>query len=127
MAPAVADGVATPKKARTALRRAPAPKEEPGREAVAAGEEPATLDVTLLAPDALECHLCSAPFEAAIFQASRQPRRLLVLYCTVLAWMLLIHPCFYFFFHLSSARTGTRRAGAAATACRGCCDRVRGT
>ena len=87
MAPAVADGVATPKKARTALRRAPAPKEEPGREAVAAGEEPATLDVTLLAPDALECHLCSAPFEAAIFQASRQPRRPflgLVLYCTSL-------------------------------------------
>ncbi|PUZ57824.1 hypothetical protein GQ55_5G460100 [Panicum hallii var. hallii] len=64
-----ADSVATPKKARTALRRAPAPKEEPGHEAVA-GEEPTTLDVTLLAPDALECPLCSAPFEAAIFQCN---------------------------------------------------------
>ncbi|CAO2185433.1 unnamed protein product [Urochloa humidicola] len=67
---------AAPKKARTTvLRRAPAPKKdqerepEPGHDAaVVAEEEPKILDVTLLASDVLECPLCFAPFEAAIFQ-----------------------------------------------------------
>ncbi|CAO2174423.1 unnamed protein product [Urochloa humidicola] len=75
-----ANGVAAaPKKARTTvLRRLPAPPKKesetqpgPGHDAaaaVAAKEEPKTLDVTMLASDALECPLCFAPFEAAIFQ-----------------------------------------------------------
>ena len=64
-----ADGVATPKKARTALRKwdVAVPKKEPetGHDA----DEPKTLDVTLPV-NSLECPLCFAPFEAAVFQAS---------------------------------------------------------
>ena len=55
-AAAAADGVATPNKARAALRGAPASR-----------EEPTILQVILLAPDVLECHLCSTLLEAAIF------------------------------------------------------------
>ncbi|KAL6626633.1 hypothetical protein ACP70R_030359 [Stipagrostis hirtigluma subsp. patula] len=55
----------TPKKTRTTLRKAAVPKKEQGDDD---GGDAKTLNNVILEPDTLECPLCFAPFEAAIFQ-----------------------------------------------------------